>query len=658
MRRHAGFLCSLCLTAAFIMTFMAAGCSGGDEPAETDGDTNWECTSDNECPLGRFCLDHVCVVEGTDGDTDTVDTDDAVDDDTGADGDVPDTDDAVDTVDPDPDAADVTDVDPDTDTDAVAELEGDFCWSNNDCANGYACDSAYQKCVQLCNPYAPQCPAGFACQVPEDGFLAGSSMKGWCKAERPQGAALGEPCQAGGCLTDLVCMNNDHCVRVCDPSAGESGCGESELCDYTNALGVGLCVGCGVGVSCPQGSICESGECVASTSCTAYADCNVPQRTCIAGMCRSGCAVTGCNQGTCNQTTGYCEYECGTCDNGYCCNNGTCGPCCDEVCAPGFTCTTFAADCQNTCPCCAPIRDCRPDPSVCPEGTVCDANYGTCNPACPVRCPYGMQCNSTTGYRCLPREAEKCDLMDQTCEDSCYKCLMGFTEGICIPDASRFHFEQCRMTCIENGVVTDAGFDYCCEGLIECSDSDGFSYCCDQQHCDEGRNGCVLDGTVTDGDEDAIYCDWEPVIEYSEALRTEEFEAETVIDLAASTSGAGSFTWSGASGGSVVCLDGGSGDFLKFNIPVPQGGKWRVRAVFVQGRRYGKVRLSTGIFTFDELFDGYLDQYDDQLSSAFVFGEKTLTASTNVFEARVIGRNQDATGYKICVDTFILELVN
>lgn len=643
------------------MTF--AGCNGDDGETPADGDANWECTDDEECPLGHVCVDHACVIPSADGDDDPVvdaDTDEA---DAPVDGDDTDTGDTVDVVDntdtdPDPDPDPVDTVDPDPDGDMPVEQDSNFCWSNNDCASGYACDSAIQQCIQLCNPYAPVCEEGFACEVPEDGTLSGSSMKGWCRRDRPDGAAVGEPCQSGGCQTNLVCLHNDHCVQVCDPAAGESGCGENQLCDYTNALGVGLCVGCGIGVSCPEGNICESGECVASTSCASYEDCNTPDRTCIAGMCRSGCTVTDCNQGSCNETTGYCEYECvPACENGYCCNNGQCGACCDEICGPGFACTTIAADCQDTCPCCAPIRDCRPDPSICPEGTVCDANYGSCNPSCPTRCPYGMYCNSETGYRCEPRDAEECDLMDQTCEDSCYKCLMGFTEGICIPDAARFHFEQCRMTCIEMGVVTDGGFDYCCEGLMECSDSDGFIYCCDQQHCDEGRDGCVLDGSVVDGDEEAVYCDWEPVVEYSEALRTEIYEAEDVIDLNASTSGAGTFSRAEASGGSVVCLDGGSGDFLKFNIALPEGGKWRTRVTFVMGKRYGKVRLSSGIFTFDDIFDAFLDRSADQLSEPVVFGEKSLTASTHVFEARVIGRNQEADGYKICVDAFVMELV-
>ncbi len=602
MTRNKSFYASfatLCAWLAILVFAAAPGCGGGGG-SNGETDVEWECAKIDDCALGKTCINHKCVIIPGD------------------------------------------------------EEEAASCVTIDDCPVGMDCIN--KKCVkpdldgdetdkieQNSDPEScrinEECPEGFMCL----GFK--------CVDVRPEEEIITEYPE------EEIDDSADNPPIEYDYEFYEPDKDDIEIDDAPPPF-------CGAGYPCPSGSYClNNTQCVQTKSCNTYSDCDPPNTTCVAGLCRAGCAKVLCGQGAdCDTTTGLCKNSCpGGCQQGECCNNGTCGPCCQPSCPVGSYCTSEISSC-TTCPCCKKHEDCRHDDSICTTGERCDFNTGSCQKICPASCPVGQTCSSITGYVCAGRSPQDCDIMT-TCQIPCYTCsaTMFNPTGYCIPDAAQVNVApQCQAQCFGDGVViASAQASLCCAGLTACADSKGAYYCCSAGKCDAGGKGCLTNPgwSSSDGDTDNNHCDYELVYDFPESIATLNFEGETVFSSANSTAGAYIANRSDASGGKVACLDGVSGDHIDFVANIPTSGKYIIKGVFMVGGKYGKIRL-----TIDgrSLTPGDFDAYQagsEAVAPPTTLGQMTLGAGDRKFNVRVISKNVSSSGYKVCVDKWTLEQI-
>lgn len=398
---------STALFAVLLLCF--AGCSGDTAGGSTT------CALDTDCPLGKVCQvqDKVCIV------ADCVHCEDN------------------------PDQICYKPTPESEGSCSAPECISDEECSSGSCREGQCSDGG---CVtnddcgdaEVCN-LAGQC-------VESDGTCAGD-------ADCPDGEVCKDEACVEGCSEDDDCEDEEFCNT--ETQACEEGCRDSMSCPSGQVCTDGDCA-CDE-TSCPDGKVClDTGNCGDPTSCDQVTCpdgevCNPTDLTCQAACTADSCMANE----VCNPQTGLCEVDncpgedptqcdgtqrplwdpircfCAECLGDTDCNEGageTCnasGSCfaCQQACDAGTpgTCSGDTPYCINSCcvecvgaaDCaqgqlcldgqCGDPPNCQVDPSVCPDGYMCDAN-GECQPPAsqgcdpddPTTCPDSTFCDPTT----------------------------------------------------------------------------------------------------------------------------------------------------------------------------------------------------------------------------------------------------------------------
>ncbi|HEY3357543.1 MAG TPA: hypothetical protein VGQ83_30105 [Polyangia bacterium] len=248
-----------------------------------------------------------------------------------------------------------------------ARLTGGYCsqiCSTNACPLGTACIPAggMKVCFAYCDPGAPVCRDGYACQPAADaptwGFCAPK-----CRADHPDDCPAGGVCAADGfcttpptcnpaapsCATGKTCFPTSQSATggYCFPDCtAATACKASEVCQPL-AIGstAGICVPppCATNADCPIGATCAAqhdGLMACQPPATCETTCTDTTKSCIGGLCLAKCSAGATGDTECNtlqaglacaDTFGVCMPKCagsGVCDIGYSCFAT------DDVCLP------------------------------------------------------------------------------------------------------------------------------------------------------------------------------------------------------------------------------------------------------------------------------------------------------------------------------------
>src|SRR3989338_3642154 len=328
------------------------------------------CSSNQECPIGRYCYNNICSLPCS-GDTDCL------------------------------------------------TVRGDYCYQNPPGSAG--------TCLPRCTSDS-QCPSNNLCRSgicqPRCTSDSQCSLRNYCY----------QSVCTPYCIYDYPdCVSGDNCIDINDARGNSvNRCGKICSSDSQCNTAAGeycydrlrLCVPrCGslYGDYCTQGDVCRSGTC--RRSCTNNADCGSGQhcesfydvnRQLLGNSCVSNCqSNSDCGTNSvCNVTSGICQ-QCvsnSQCSTGWVCSSGTCrAPCqvstcpSDQYCASDGLCNL---GCRDT-------RDCS-------NGRVCNNNQ--CVTAClsNSQCLNTEYCDALTNF-CRPRTAGYCN-SDSDCGSN-YLCI-------------------------------------------------------------------------------------------------------------------------------------------------------------------------------------------------------------------------------------------
>jgi hypothetical protein len=315
----------------------------------------------------------------------------------------------------------------------VQSYESVGCGDDNECPDGYRCDTGTGDCwfdvrdlPSLENAPPPVCGDGFcqagieSCQAtacPEDCGVDAPLVPGEGRCGLGDACLLDRDCAEGACL-------HGSCQRLVDGSvcSAPDECA-SDSCDFLTRHCKSGCLldqDCGTGVcslfECippqPDGSLCDANSDCASGACnfpTCVAANSVPaglpcttNAACVSGTCSAGLCSFTCGDDICDAPleacgsadSGFqCHSDCGLCPNGTACtSNDVCasGVCNFPICiaagsvGSGGTCTTDGACASGSCVAgvCA---------SVCGDGT-CTPVLELCGAA-----NSGLECNADCG---------------------------------------------------------------------------------------------------------------------------------------------------------------------------------------------------------------------------------------------------------------------
>ena len=354
---------------------------------------------------------------------------------------------------------------------------------------------------------------GFCCEVEWDWLCVEQchDCGGCCEP-----ACAGKECgpdscggQCGMCGKDYTCDGSGQCELVCKPDCDGKECGPDE-CGGT----------CG---KCDGNATCKNNKCFYGKPCGELILCAIDCVDLMGAECLFGCLEQGTPEaqneffdltqcvlwqcglnlsvdcmlnamgGACSDEYAACQQcspdctgktcgpngcggSCGTCQDGYYCDNYKCKPDCTGVCLGkecgdngcGGSCGTCPADelctdgiCEPICvPSCNGIQcgsdGCGGVCGVCPPGMFCNPN-GKCQPAGPVcgdgQCEFGgenclscpMDCGQCSGDCCEPHDTVGCQDPDVTkcvCGMDPY-CCEAMWDGICADEAKN----QCNADC-------------------------------------------------------------------------------------------------------------------------------------------------------------------------------------------------------------------
>ena len=117
----------------------------------------------------------------------------------------------------------------------------EFCDENNQCSSGDPCtvtnNGTLPMCLPVCDPFAPDCPAGWACY--DDWY----SDDWFCDRDVSGDLGIhGDPCEKiAGCNPGLICAVAEVVDSEVCATSGASGCC-TEICDLSDPI---PCVGAG-----------------------------------------------------------------------------------------------------------------------------------------------------------------------------------------------------------------------------------------------------------------------------------------------------------------------------------------------------------------------------------------------------------------------------
>jgi len=93
---------------------------------------------------------------------------------------------------------------------------------------------------------------------------------------------------------------------------------------------------------------------------------------------------------------------------------------------------------------------------------------------------------------------------------------------------------------------------------------------------------------------------------------------------------------------------------VAFDVNFPTSGKWQVEGVMLKGRSFAIVRLTVDNRTMTNNYDGYVNGAE-ALADPFNFGQMTLSAADHDLVLRATSHDPSSSGYKFCVDRWILK---
>ncbi|TNE48829.1 MAG: matrixin family metalloprotease [Deltaproteobacteria bacterium] len=270
------------------------------------------------------------------------------------------------------------------------------CQSNNDCQNGWVCNSQYNICIpgagtqqrgEICDNQ-DRCSNGLVCTLVQQGAQSGICIQ-VCNAQ-------------GQCPGGETCLQAQGGQKLC-MCGKEYPCPQGKVCNDDFECVNGNNPGCQSNADCAAGQVCQSGRCVAAPQCQSAGDCGAGQ-ICQNGSCipdpsicqRDANCPPGqtCAQGRCvPDNTSGCQSnaDCGAgqqCSNGACVNsptdagnNSACDPPCESnsVCNNGSC--IFARRCETSLECgisedcitgfCRPIETPPDKVNPPPDDTAC-----------------------------------------------------------------------------------------------------------------------------------------------------------------------------------------------------------------------------------------------------------------------------------------------
>ena len=94
---------------------------------------------------------------------------------------------------------------------------------------------------------------------------------------------------------------------------------------------------------------------------------------------------------------------------------------------------------------------------------------------------------------------------------------------------------------------------------------------------------------------------------------------------------------------------------MVFSLPIDRSGVYELLAEFVTFPGYGIAQLSVDGQPLGVPFDAYAPELD--VSELISFGRVELAAGTRAVGVKLVGKNDNATGYFISVRNFVLRPV-
>ncbi|MBK03438.1 MAG: hypothetical protein CL920_19480 [Deltaproteobacteria bacterium] len=393
------------------------------------------------------------------------------------------------------------------------------CTTNAGCEGGFICSSGY--CLLSCND-DEDCQDGYACDTDrKQCFYLGTTPTSGLPRKR--------------CTKQAHCKNNARCLeqyKTCLPAcAADTDCKQGFRCNNGAGGSNGGCIKrtaktCTLDKDCDGGYACKGGDCM--LQCLSTNDCK-SDHICVEGHCiqsapgacnkdtdcagyrcdlvRQQCATTcfrpedcrsgfNCQGATCKQASTSCvsNSEC----RGYRCVGGVCTTSCTQIgeCSTGYTCDTNAKLCKAGCT----IN------LECPYNQFCDS--GQCKPIS-TKCSSGIGTKQCGGYacqngycrkNCIPKTQGACD-KNYACDQTTQRCYKSPIANVCILDAhcpngfacqkaQALLTQKCFTTCTTN-TECQLGFHCKANKCIANLVSPG-TQCTNDAACGSGGFACTL----------------------------------------------------------------------------------------------------------------------------------------------------------------------
>jgi hypothetical protein len=364
--------------------------------------------------------------------------------------------------------------------------------AQKDCSDGNACNGLETCAFGVCEGgAAPVCNDFDKCTAdscdPKVGCVSVAS---------PAACSDGLACTTDSCKNDQCtnALQAYYCVigGQCVPAGAENPADTCSKCIPGAATGawtyVGDGVACGLGKVCFNKACCDhtaqcAGKQCGSDGCGGTCGTCIQGYTCQQGLCKADPCIPACTGKQCGPNG--CGGTCGTCPAGqicaadgqcFCisdcagkqCGDNGCGGSCG-TCAPGYSCQQSLCKAGACVPACAG-KQCGPDGC----GGVCG------------KCPTGQICSADGQCFCIPDcSGKQCG--DNGCGGNCGVCSLGYScqQGLCKAG-------PCTPACIGK----ECGDDGCGGSCGKCSSghvctADGKCFCipdCSGKQC--GDNGC------------------------------------------------------------------------------------------------------------------------------------------------------------------------